>query len=132
MEACMTSPNWLNRFHSSFLASFLLAKESETFIFLGILCNLLVRSFLNFQSTVGWLFCENNQKWPKTKQCFDNFDSSDTFDKRDSNERFWQISTKIKIRKTKIRGFEVLKMLFRFVEEKILYIYKSQSVFISS
>ena len=125
MEACVTTPDWLNKFHSFFSASFLLAKESETFIFLGIFCNLLVQSFLNFQSRVGWLFCENNQKWPKTKHCFDNFDSSDTFDSRDSNERFWEIFSKVKIRKTKIRGFEELKMLLRFVEERILCIYKS-------
>ena len=25
-------------------------------------------------------FCEHNQNWPKTKHCFDTFDSSDTFD----------------------------------------------------
>ena len=91
IEACVTSPEWLDKFHSFFSASFLLAKESETFIFLGIFCNLLVQSFLNFQSRVGWLFCENNQKWPKTKHCFDTFDTSDTFDSSDSNERFWQI-----------------------------------------
>ena len=60
-----------------------------------------------------------------TKDSFDNFDSSDTFDSRDSNERFSQIFTKVKIRKTKIRGFEELKMLFRFVKERILCIYKS-------
>ena len=80
MEACVTSPDWLNKFHSFFSASFLLAKESETFIFLGIFCNLLVQSFLNFQSRVGWLFRENNPKWPKVKLCFDIFDSNDTFD----------------------------------------------------
>ena len=78
MEACVTSPDWLDKFHSFFSASFLLAKESETFIFLGIFCNLLVQSLLNFKSRVGWLLCENNQKWPKAKHCFDNFDSSDT------------------------------------------------------
>ena len=88
IEACVTSPDWLDKFHSFFSASSLLAKESERFIFLGIFCKLLVQSFLNFQSRVGWLFCENNQKWPKTKHCFDNFDSSDTFDSRDSNESF--------------------------------------------
>ena len=125
MEACVTSPDWLDKFHSFFSASFLLAKESERFIFLGIFCNLLVQSFLNFQSRVGWLFCENNQKWPKTKHCFDNFNSSDTFDSRNSNESFWQIFTNVKIRKTKIWGFEELKMLFRFVKERILCIYKS-------
>ena len=141
MKACMTSPDWLNNFQLFFAASFLLAKESETFIFLGIFCNLLVQSFLNFQSRVGWLFCENNQRWPKTKHCLDNFDSSDTFDNRDSNERFWEIFTKVKVRKTKIWEFEELKilkirktkmwefeelkMLFRFVEERILCIYKS-------
>ena len=91
IEACVTSPDWLDKFHSFFSASFLLVKESERFIFLGIFCNLLVQSFLNFQSRVGWLFCENNQKWPKTKHCFDTFDISDTFDSSDSNERFWQI-----------------------------------------
>ena len=42
--------------------------------FLGNFCNLLVQPFLNFQSGVVWLFCENNQKWPKTKCCFDTFD----------------------------------------------------------
>ena len=125
MEACVTTPDWLNKFHSFFSASFLLAKESETSIFLGIFCNLLVQPFLNFQSRVGWLLCENNQKWPKKKHCFDKFDSSDTFDSRGSNERFWQISTKVKIRKTKIWGYEELKRLLRFVEERILFIYKS-------
>ena len=125
IEACVTSPDWLDKFHSFFSASFLLSKESERFIFLGIFCNLLVQSFLNFQSRVGWLFCENNQKWPKTKHCFNTFDTSDTFDSSDSNERFWQIFTNVKIRKTKIWGFEELKMLFRFVEERILCIYKS-------
>ena len=125
MKACMTSPDWLNKFHLFFAASFLLAKESEAFIFLGIFCNLLVQSFLNFQSRVGWLFFENKQKWPKTKHCFDNFDSSSTFDSRDLNERFWEIFTKVNIRKTKKWGFEELKMLFRFVEERILCIYKS-------
>ena len=80
IEACVTSPDWLEKFHSFFSASFLLAKESERFIFLGIFCNLLVQSFLNFQSRDGWFFFENNQKWPKTKHCFDTFVSSDTFD----------------------------------------------------
>ena len=88
IEACVTSPDWLDKFHSFFSASFLLAKESERFIFLGIFCNLLVQSFLNFQSRVGWLFCENNQKWTKTKHCFDTFDSNDTFGSSESNERF--------------------------------------------
>ena len=77
MKACVTSPDWLNKSHSFFSGSFLLAKESETFIFLGIFWNLLVQSF-------GCLFCENNHKWPKTKHCFDNFHSSDTFDSRGS------------------------------------------------
>ena len=104
-----------------FSVSFLLTKESEAFIFLGNFCNLLVQSFLNFQSKVGWLFCENNQKCPKIKRCFDTFDSSDTFESSDSNEMFWQISTN-KIKKTKIWGLEELKI---FVEEKILCIYKS-------
>ena len=49
IEACVTSPDWLDKFHSFFSASFLLAKENERFI-------------LNFQSRVGWLFCENSQK----------------------------------------------------------------------
>ena len=48
-----------------FLASFL--KESETFSWQ------LLQFFLNFQSRVGWLFSENNQKWPKTKRRFDTF-----------------------------------------------------------
>ena len=91
IETCATSPDWLDKFHSFFSASFLLAKESERLIFLGIFCNLLVQLFLNFQSRVGWLFCENNQKWPKTKHCFDTFDTSDTFESSDSNERFRQI-----------------------------------------
>ena len=55
IEACVTSPDWLDKFHWLFSASFLLAKESERFIFLGIFCSLLVQSFLNFQSRVGWL-----------------------------------------------------------------------------
>ena len=88
IEACMTSLHWLDKFHSFFSASFFLAKESERFIFLGIFCNLLVQTFLNFQSRNGWLFCENNQKRPKTKHCLDTFDTSDTFDSSDSNEKF--------------------------------------------
>ena len=123
MEACATSPDRLNKFHSSFSASFLLAKESETFIFVSIFCNRLVQSFFNFQSRVGWLFCENNQKWPKTKHCFDNFDSSGTFDSCDSyNERFWQIFTKIKIRKAKIWGFDDLKCCLDLEKKKIMYL----------
>ena len=43
----------LDKFHSFFSAIFLFAKENERFIFLGIFCNLLVQSFLNFQSRVG-------------------------------------------------------------------------------
>ena len=39
MEACVTSPDWLDKFHSFFSASFLLAKESKRFIFLGIFEN---------------------------------------------------------------------------------------------
>ena len=93
IEACLTSPAWLGKFHFFFSASFLLAKESERCIFLGIFCNLLVQPSLKFKSRVGWLFCENNQKWPKTKHCFDTFNSSDTFDSSDSNKRFWQIFT---------------------------------------
>ena len=88
IKAWVTSPDWLDIFHSFFSASFLLAKESERFIFLGIFWNLLVQSFLNFQSRNGWWFCENNQKWRKTKHCFDTFDTSETFDSSDSNERF--------------------------------------------
>ena len=88
IEACVTSPDWLDKFHSFFSASFLLAKENERFIFLGIFCNLLVQSFLNFQSRVGWLFCENNQKCSKTKRCFHIFDSSESFDSSDSNQGF--------------------------------------------
>ena len=56
IEACVTSPDWLDKFHSFFSASFLLSKESERFIFLGIFYNLLVQSFLNFQSRASWLF----------------------------------------------------------------------------
>ena len=40
------------------------------------------------------------------------------FDRSGSIERFWQIFTKVKIRKIKIWGLEELKMLFRFVDEK--------------
>ena len=89
IEACVTSPGWLDKFHSFFWASFLLAKESKRF--LAIFCNLLVQSFFNLQSRVGWLLCQNNQKWPKAKHCFNTFDSSDTFYSSDSNERFWLI-----------------------------------------
>ena len=42
-----------------------------------------------------------------------------------SNERFWQIFTNVKIRKTKIWGLEELKMFFRDVEERIVNIYKN-------
>ena len=94
IEACGTSSDWLDKFHSFFSASYFLAKESERFIFLGSFCNLfLVKSFFNFKSRADWLFCVNNQKWSKTKHCFDTFDSSDTFDSKDLNERFWQIFT---------------------------------------
>ena len=48
------------------------------------------------------------------------------FDSCDSNERFWQMFTKVKIRKTKIWELEELKILFGVVEERILNIYKSQ------
>ena len=48
------------------------------------------------------------------------------FDSSDSNERFWQMFTKVKIRKTKIWELEELKILFGVVEERILNIYKSQ------
>ena len=41
IKACVTSPDRLDKFHSFFLASFLLAKENERFIFLGIFCNLI-------------------------------------------------------------------------------------------
>ena len=34
IEACVTSPDWLDKFHSFFSASFLLAKESKRFFFL--------------------------------------------------------------------------------------------------
>ena len=61
IEACVTAPDWLDKFHLFFSASLHLSKESERFIFLGIFWNLFVRSFLNFQSRIGWLFCENNQ-----------------------------------------------------------------------
>ena len=46
------------------------------------------------------------------------------FDSSDSNKRFWQMFTKVKVRKTKIWGLEELKMLIRVVEERILDIYK--------
>ena len=62
IEACVTSPDWLDKLHSFLSAIFLLVKESERFIFPGIFCNLLVQSFLNFQSKADLLFCENNQK----------------------------------------------------------------------
>ena len=38
----------------------------------------------------------------KDKTLYDNFDSRDTFNSRDFNRRFWQIFTKVKIRKAKI------------------------------
>ena len=72
IEACVASPDWLDKFHSFLSASFLLGKESERFIFLGIFCNLLVHSFLNFQSRAGWLFYENNQM-TKDKTLFQTF-----------------------------------------------------------
>ena len=123
MEARVISPDWLDKFHSFFSASFVLAKESETFYFSWYFLQPFSPVIFEF-SIQSWLFCENNQKWPKTKHCFDIFDSSDTFDSSDSI-RFWQIFTNVKIRKTKIWGFEELKMLFRFVEERILCICES-------
>ena len=44
------------------------------------------------------------------------------FDSSDSNERFWQIFTNVKITKTKIWRLKELKMLFRFVEENFKYL----------
>ena len=130
IEACVTSPDWLDKFHSFFSASFLLAKESERFIFLGIFCNLLVQSFLNFQSRVGWLFCENNQKWSKTKHCFDTFNDSDTFDSSGSNESLWQIFTNAEDRgqftgensgcKNKLIEFCNITFLMRSFKNKII------------
>ena len=46
-------------------------------------------------------------------------------DSSDANEMFSQIITNVKIRRTKFWELEKLKMLFRFVEETILNIYKS-------
>ena len=46
------------------------------------------------------------------------------FDSSDSNEKFWQLFTNVKIRETKIRRLEELKILLRVVEERILNIYK--------
>ena len=57
IEACVASPDWLDKSHSFF--------------------------FSQFSFWVDWLFCENNQKWPKTKHCFHTFDTSDTFDSSD-------------------------------------------------
>ena len=74
IEACVTSSDWLDKFHSFFSASLLLAKESERFIFLGIFCNLLVKSFFNFQSRVGWLFCEKKSEMTKGKILFRYFE----------------------------------------------------------
>ena len=42
------------------------------------------------------------------------------FDSNDSNERFWQVFTNVKIRETKIWGLEELKILFRIAEERIV------------
>ena len=47
LEAYVTSPDWLNKFHSFFSASFLLAKESETFFLVF---------FATFQSSHFWIF----------------------------------------------------------------------------
>ena len=47
------------------------------------------------------------------------------FDSGDSNKRFWQIFTSVKIRKTKIWGFEELKTLFGVVEARLVNVYKS-------
>ena len=90
-----------------FSASFLLAKWNIYFswYFLQPFSPVI----FDFQSRVGWLFCENNQKWPKAKHCFDNFASTDTFESRDSNERFWQIFTKVKIKKKKYEDLKYLK-----------------------
>ena len=47
------------------------------------------------------------------------------FDSGDSNERFWQMLTNVKIRKIKVWGFEELKILLWVVEERILNSYKN-------
>ena len=97
IEACVISPDWLDKLHAFFSATFLLTKENERFIFLGIFCNLLVQSFLNFQSRVVWLFCEDNQKWPKTKHCFDTFDTSLTvvIQMKGLNEKTKHLKTRV-------------------------------------
>ena len=42
------------------------------------------------------------------------------FDGSNSNERFWQMFTNVKIRKAKVWGLEELKMMLKVVEERIL------------
>ena len=46
------------------------------------------------------------------------------FDSNDSNKRFRQMFTNVKISKKKIWELEELKMLFKVVKERILNIYK--------
>ena len=41
---------------TNFFSQFLLTKESQTFNFFGIFCNLLIQSFLNFQSKLVGCF----------------------------------------------------------------------------
>ena len=72
----------------------------------------------------------------KIVRCFSESETSESFNWRawngrsswrisDWNEKFWQMFTKVKIRKTKIWGLEEFKMLFGVVQEKILNINKS-------
>ena len=46
-------------------------------------------------------------------------------DSSDSNGRFWQMLTNVKIRKRNVWGLEELKMMFKAVQEKMFNIYKT-------
>ena len=71
----MTSPEWLENFHSFFIfISFFYLRKVKYFLI--YFSNLLIHSFLNYQSIIDGLFCENNPKWPNTKRCFNSFDFS--------------------------------------------------------
>ena len=60
-----TSPDWLEKSLLFFSGSFFLSSGRWNF-FLATFFSLFALSFVCFQSRLGWVFCENNQKRPNT------------------------------------------------------------------
>ena len=84
----MASPDSLENLNSVFLW---LRKVGH---FLGNLWNLLFQPSFNFQPRVELLFCENNQKWPKTKRCFDTFDMWNPVGRK---KNFWPVMNSMQL-----------------------------------